>query len=156
MSKIFKISGYVIDPYEEFDTPYLGAYIRHKLSGHCAFSRHLHIEERDLYGFNRSSPISQENCDLYECEKYFKGDDGWPVVGERTVKVGQKYKHFKGNIVEVIAVSQDTEMPGQYIVVYIDKDNAFWHRPLGMFLSEVDHVKYPKVEQKYRLELLED
>lgn len=46
-------------------------------------------------------------------------------------------------------ISQDTEAPGQFYVVYECEDGAIWSRPYGMFVSEVDHVKYPNVKQKY-------
>ena len=159
MAKIFKISGYLVDSVELYTSEYIKDFIENKFYSYGLFCRHLHIQQGgDIGDWNEHIPIFQPNCDLYECEKYFKGEDGWPVVitADRTVSVGQKYRHFKGKIVEVLAISQDTEMPGQFIVVYIDKDNQVWHRPLGMFLSEVDHEKYPLVKQKYRFELVEE
>lgn len=160
MAKIFKISGYLVDPVGNHTLEDVKDFINDSLYAVLMniVTRHLHLQERDIGKWDENLPISQKNCDLYECEKYFKGEDGWPVVitADRTVSVGQKYRHFKGKIVEVLAISQDTEMPGQFIVVYIDKDNQVWHRPLGMFLSEVDHEKYPLVKQKYRFELVEE
>ena len=156
MAKIFKISGYLVDPIGLHTSEYIKAFVENKLYSNGLLYRHLHIQGGDIGDWNEHIPIFQPNCDLYECEKYFKGEDGWPVDTDRKVTVGQKYRHFKGKIVEVLAISQDTEMPGQVIVVYIDRDNYVWHRPLGMFLSEVDHEKYPLVKQKYRFELIEE
>jgi hypothetical protein len=71
----------------------------------------------------------------------------------REIKVHGIYKHFKGDyyLVEEIAFDSETK---EKMVVYrrLYGDGTLWVRPLDMFLSEVDHNKYPNVTQKYRFE----
>ena len=67
----------------------------------------------------------------------------------REVKIG-KYRHFKGNIITVLYLAKDTETL-EDLVVY-EHDNQIWVRPKEMFLSVVDHNKYPNIKQKYRFE----
>ena len=66
------------------------------------------------------------------------------------------YKHFKGDhyLVEDIALDSETH---KEMVVYrkLYDDCSLWVRPIEMFLSEVDHNKYPNIEQKYRFELVD-
>ena len=67
---------------------------------------------------------------------------------------GQKYRHFKGMIVTIVAIAKDTESLEE-LVVY-EHDGEVWVRPINMFLSEVDKEKYPDVLQKRRFELIEE
>ncbi len=71
----------------------------------------------------------------------------------REIKIHGIYKHFKGDyyLVEEIAFDSETK---EKMVVYrrLYGDGTLWVRPLDMFLSEVDHNKYPDVSQKYRFE----
>lgn len=73
---------------------------------------------------------------------------------ENILKINGIYKHFKGDyyLVENIAIHSETK---EKYVVYraLYGDNKLYIRPYDMFLSEVDHGKYPNVKQKYRFEL---
>jgi hypothetical protein len=72
----------------------------------------------------------------------------------RKIQINRIYRHFKGDYYLVEAVAKYSEDESD-VVVYrkLYGDGSLWVRPLEMFLSEVDHAKYPNVKQKYRFEL---
>ncbi len=66
---------------------------------------------------------------------------------------GEVYRHFKGNIYRIVCIARDSETMEE-MVVYENKEDPSkkFVRALKMFMSEVDHEKYPDVKQKYRFE----
>lgn len=83
-------------------------------------------------------------------------------------KPKQIWKHFKNEYYKIICVGHHSETKEKMVVyakiskhgyeitkkAYIVADEPCI-RPLDMFMSEVDHEKYPDVKQQYRFEKVE-
>ena len=72
------------------------------------------------------------------------------------IEPGQKYRHFKGDIIEIINIATHSETL-ETMVIYKHKDKI-WVRPESMFLGKedvsnrIDNV----TGQKYRFEIYEE
>lgn len=74
----------------------------------------------------------------------------------RIPQSGDIYKHFKGNLYEVVLIARDSETLEEKVVYKELNGEKAYVRSLPMFVSPVDKEKYPDVQQEYRFELVKN
>lgn len=130
----------------------------------CSECQHLHL------GFIlQDNKCIHDSCPLdgYERPYEFRDVRDIPGLSEENIReaaqgaarmytallAGKTFKHFKGELYDVMHIGVHSETSELYVVYKTHGLTiGIWIRPLKMFLSEVDHKKYPDVKQKYRFE----
>ena len=70
------------------------------------------------------------------------------------VKINGIYKHFKGDYYIVVDIALDSDTLNKCVIYRgLYGDGPLYVRKYEEFISLVDKVKYPNVNQKYRFEL---
>jgi hypothetical protein len=69
MAKIFKLSGYLIDTNNDYDSEELEVALS---EDYDLIANHIKVEEKDIGEWDDDNFLNYCDCPIEECEKYFK------------------------------------------------------------------------------------
>lgn len=72
------------------------------------------------------------------------------------VIVGGVYRHFKGTLHRVLMIVKHSETLEDLVIYTHEDTDEVWARPYDLFVSKVDHEKYPDVNVEYRFTLVDE
>ena len=75
---------------------------------------------------------------------------------EREIKVGEVYRHFKGNTYEVLALAVNADNRERVVVYKSLSNGRVFVRSFRGFAGVINKEKYPDAGQTYRFELVAD
>ncbi|OAA83605.1 DUF1653 domain-containing protein [Clostridium ljungdahlii] len=68
---------------------------------------------------------------------------------------GKMVRHFKNKNYLILDFATHTETEEELVIYKALYGNCgVFARPIDMFVSEIDHEKYPEISQKWRFELI--
>ncbi len=78
-------------------------------------------------------------------------------MGQFLPRPGDKFRHFKNGLYQVVTTAEHSET-GEKMIVYqaLYGDFKVYVRSYNMFISRVDQQKYPDVKQEFRFTYIED
>lgn len=99
-------------------------------------------------GYNGARGTSVDADTAYLCNRV----EDWRTAQKRVIPVGTTVRHFKNKLYKIIGYANHVD--GGRVVIYMALygDFTVYVREYTEFMSRVDKVKYPEVEQIYRFE----
>ncbi len=151
---VAKVYHSVLEQYaERFERVEFAIYCKeHETDNYLAFQKELE-EQFPGKGMKLSHQAGEEEEAIRELTKEGLFHPGDVVQHFKREKLSEQMKNANTYLYQIIGIAAHSET-GEPLMIYqaLYGDFEIFARPYDMFVSEVDHQKYPEIKQKFRFE----